>query len=104
MRIAILAAGLARGTPQNALVEEYLTRVRGIGRQLGVVSLTVEETSLSKLREPRARIAEEGENLASRIPAGVAKMFAEKGIFERASTAVQLVRQGERLLARTGKA
>ena len=53
MRIAILAAGLARGTPQNALVEEYLTRARGIGRHLGVVSLTVEEISLSKLREAR---------------------------------------------------
>ena len=70
MRIAILAAGLARGTPQNALVEEYLTRARGIGRRLGVVSVAVEEISLSKLREERARVAEEGQKLAARIPPG----------------------------------
>ena len=70
MRIAILAAGLARGTPENALVEEYLTRARGIGRRFGVASLAVEEISLSKLREARARIAEEGEKLAARILPG----------------------------------
>lgn len=70
MRIAILAAGLARGTPQNALVDEYLTRSRGIGRQQGIVSVAVEEVALSKLREAPARIVEEGERLADRIPAG----------------------------------
>jgi 23S rRNA (pseudouridine1915-N3)-methyltransferase len=70
MRIAIVAAGLARGTPQNALVEEYLTRARGIGRQLGFVSLSVEEVSLSKSRDVHARIVEEGEKLAARIPSG----------------------------------
>ena len=70
MRIAILACGLARGTPPNALVEEYLTRARAIGRQLGINSLVVEEVSVSKLREAHARIAEEGEKLAARIPPG----------------------------------
>jgi 23S rRNA (pseudouridine1915-N3)-methyltransferase len=70
MRIVILAAGLARGTPQHALVEEYLMRARGIGRRLGFRSLTVEEVSLSRLREEHARIAEEGEKLAARIPSG----------------------------------
>ena len=70
MRIAILAAGFARGTLQNALVDEYLTRARGIGRRSGFVSLGVEEVPLSKLREVHARISEEGGKLASRIPAG----------------------------------
>ncbi len=56
--------------PQTALVEEYLTRARGIGRQLGFQSLNVEEVSLSKLREVHARMAEEGERLAARIPNG----------------------------------
>jgi 23S rRNA (pseudouridine1915-N3)-methyltransferase len=70
MRIAILAAGLARGTPQVALVEEYLTRARAIGRRLGFVSLSVEEVALSKLREAQARVSEEGGRLAARIPAG----------------------------------
>ena len=70
MRIAILAAGLARGTPQYVLVEEYLTRARGTGRQLGIASVLVEEVPLSKLREAHARIVEEGGKLASRIPPG----------------------------------
>lgn len=70
MRIAILAAGLARGTPQNALVEEYLTRARGIGRPQGITALVVEEVAISKLREAHARVAEEGEKLARRIPPG----------------------------------
>jgi len=70
MRIAILAAGLARGSPQDALVGEYLTRARGIGRRLGFASLAVEEVSLSKQREANARMIEEGERLASRIPSG----------------------------------
>jgi 23S rRNA (pseudouridine1915-N3)-methyltransferase len=70
MRIAIMAAGLARGTPQSALVEEYLTRARGIGRQQGFNALVVEEVAVSRLREAGARIAEEGEKLARRIPAG----------------------------------
>ncbi|HEX4079120.1 MAG TPA: 23S rRNA (pseudouridine(1915)-N(3))-methyltransferase RlmH [Rhizomicrobium sp.] len=69
MRIAILAAGLARGTAHNSVVEEYLTRARGIGRQHGITSLAVEEVAISRLREARARIAEEGEKLAARIPA-----------------------------------
>jgi 23S rRNA (pseudouridine1915-N3)-methyltransferase len=70
MRIAILAAGLARGTPQNALVDEYLTRARTIGRRQGIVSLAVEEVAVSRLREARARIAEESERLGGRIPPG----------------------------------
>jgi 23S rRNA (pseudouridine1915-N3)-methyltransferase len=70
MRIAILAAGLARGTPHNALTEEYLSRARAIGRQHGVSSVVVEEVAISKLREARARMAEEGEKLVGRIPQG----------------------------------
>lgn len=70
MRIAILATGLARGTPQNALVDEYLTRARGIGQTQGIRSVAVEEVAVSRQRESRARIAEEGEKLAARIAAG----------------------------------
>jgi 23S rRNA (pseudouridine1915-N3)-methyltransferase len=70
MRIAILAAGLARGTPQNALVDEYIARAGGIGRQHGITAVAVEEIAVSKLREARARMAEEGEKLAGRIPQG----------------------------------
>jgi 23S rRNA (pseudouridine1915-N3)-methyltransferase len=70
MRIGILAAGVARGTPQNALVEEYLARARAVGRQQGIPSVLVDEIAVSKLREVRARMAEEGEKLAGRIPPG----------------------------------
>jgi 23S rRNA (pseudouridine1915-N3)-methyltransferase len=70
MRIAILSVGLARGTAQDQLVEEYLTRARAIGRRHGMVSLSVEDVAISRLKEAPARIAEEGEKLAGRIPAG----------------------------------
>jgi 23S rRNA (pseudouridine1915-N3)-methyltransferase len=70
MRIVILTVGLARGTPQNALIEEYLTRARGIGRRQGFTALTVEEVAVSKLRDASARIIEEGGKLTSRILPG----------------------------------
>ncbi|HTT85217.1 MAG TPA: 23S rRNA (pseudouridine(1915)-N(3))-methyltransferase RlmH [Rhizomicrobium sp.] len=70
MRIGILAAGVARGTPQNTLVEDYLARTRAVGRQQGITSVLVDEIGLSKLREARARMAEEGQKLAGRIPSG----------------------------------
>ncbi|HEX4157294.1 MAG TPA: 23S rRNA (pseudouridine(1915)-N(3))-methyltransferase RlmH [Rhizomicrobium sp.] len=79
MRIAILAAGLARGTPQNALADEYLARIRAIGRQQGITSVMVEEVAVSKLREARARMAEEGEKLAGRIPQGAHVIALDSG-------------------------
>lgn len=70
MRLLILAVGQARGLPEGALAEDYLGRARTHGKRLGFPSVALEEISVSKLREARARISEEGEKLARKIPAG----------------------------------
>jgi len=70
MRLLILAVGQGRGTSEGALVEDYVGRANAIGKRLGLSSTNVEEVAVSKLREARARIAEEGERLAAKIPAG----------------------------------
>jgi 23S rRNA (pseudouridine1915-N3)-methyltransferase len=70
MRLLILAVGQGRGTPENTLVEDYLGRARAMGKRLGFTSVAIEEAAASKLREARARIAEEGERLAGKIPQG----------------------------------
>lgn len=70
MRLHILAVGHARGTPEGALTDDYAGRARVFGKKLGFTSVQVDEVANSKLREARARIAEEGERLAARIPEG----------------------------------
>ncbi|MDE2464052.1 MAG: 23S rRNA (pseudouridine(1915)-N(3))-methyltransferase RlmH [Alphaproteobacteria bacterium] len=70
MRLTIAAVGHGRGTPEAALCEDFIGRARALGRQAGVTQIALEEVPLSKLRESRARRAEEGERLARRIPQG----------------------------------
>jgi len=70
MRLLILAVGQGRGSPENGLVEDYVGRARAMGKRLGFASVVVEEVAVSKLREARARVAEEGERLAAKIPQG----------------------------------
>jgi 23S rRNA (pseudouridine1915-N3)-methyltransferase len=70
MRLHILAVGHARGTPEGALTEDFAARSRAFGKRLGFSSVAIEEVSVSKLREARARIGEEGERLVARIPQG----------------------------------
>ncbi|MGH6872070.1 MAG: 23S rRNA (pseudouridine(1915)-N(3))-methyltransferase RlmH [Rhizomicrobium sp.] len=70
MRLLILAVGIARGTPEGAMTEDYTGRARAFGKRYGFTAVAVEEIAVSKLREARARMAAEGEKLAERIPQG----------------------------------
>jgi 23S rRNA (pseudouridine1915-N3)-methyltransferase len=70
MRLTILAVGYARGTSEGALVDDYIHRAQQMGRTMGFAAVTVEEVSLSKARDAKARMAEEAEKLAARAPAG----------------------------------
>ena len=70
MRLVIIAVGQGRGSPEGSLTEDFAGRSRAMGKRAGFTSVTVEEVNVSKLRETRSRIAEEGERLAARIPAG----------------------------------
>jgi len=70
MRLLVLAVGHARGTPEAALTEDFIGRAKAMGRRLGFSAVRAEEVMVSKLREARGRIAEEGERLAARVPDG----------------------------------
>jgi 23S rRNA (pseudouridine1915-N3)-methyltransferase len=70
MRLLVLTVGHARGTPEGTLSDDFAGRAKAMGRGLGFSAINVEEVPVSKLREAKARIAEEGERLARRIPNG----------------------------------
>ena len=70
MRLAIIAVGQSRGTPEGALTDDFANRCRAMGKRVGFSTVTIDEVQVSKLREVRSRLAEEGERLASRIPEG----------------------------------
>jgi len=77
MRLQILAVGQGRGTPEGALSEDYVGRAKAFGKRLGFSDVRTDEVSVSKLREARARVAEEGERLAAKIPAGAHVIFLD---------------------------
>jgi len=68
MRILTLAVGFARGTHEGALCEHFRARAGVMGNRIGFSSVGVQEIAVSKLREPRSRVADEGERLAAKIP------------------------------------
>ncbi|HEX3811017.1 MAG TPA: 23S rRNA (pseudouridine(1915)-N(3))-methyltransferase RlmH [Rhizomicrobium sp.] len=70
MRLVIIAVGHARATSEGALTEDFVGRAKAQGKRLGFTNVQIEEVGVSKLREARARIAEEGERLVARIPEG----------------------------------
>jgi 23S rRNA (pseudouridine1915-N3)-methyltransferase len=77
MRLTVLAVGHARGTPEATLTDDFVGRAKAMGRNLGFSAASVEEVPVSKLREAKARIAEEGERLSRRIPEGAHVIFMD---------------------------
>ncbi len=70
MRLLILCVGHARGTSEGALTDDFTGRAVNTGRRMGIPDVTVEEVSVSKLRETPKRMQEEAERLAARVPDG----------------------------------
>jgi 23S rRNA (pseudouridine1915-N3)-methyltransferase len=70
MRLLILCVGHARGTSEGALVDDFITRAKNMGRGMGIPDIAVEEVAVSKIRETPKRMQDEAERLAARIPAG----------------------------------
>lgn len=68
MRLNILCVGYARGTPEGALVDDFVHRARAMGRNLGFMAVEVTEVSVSKAHEVHKRMAEEAEKLVARVP------------------------------------
>jgi len=77
MRLLILAVGHGRGTSEGALTDDYIGRANAFGKRLGFSSVVAEEVGVSKLREAKSRIAEEGERLAARLPRGAQAIFLD---------------------------
>jgi 23S rRNA (pseudouridine1915-N3)-methyltransferase len=59
-----------RGTPEGLLVEDFCDRARKLGRNMGFSAVALEELAVSKQREAAARMKDEAERLAARLPAG----------------------------------
>jgi 23S rRNA (pseudouridine1915-N3)-methyltransferase len=70
MRLWIYAIGHMRGTPEGTLCDEYLDRAKKLGRNMGFSAVTLEELAVSKQRNVQARMKEEAERLAARLPGG----------------------------------
>ena len=70
MRLFILAVGHARGTSEGALCDEFLDRAVKMGRNMGFPAVAIEELAVSKARTAEARMADEAERLARRVPEG----------------------------------
>jgi 23S rRNA (pseudouridine1915-N3)-methyltransferase len=68
MRLLVLAVGNARGASEGALCEDFRARASGMGKRLGFSAVQIEEVAVSKLRETKARMRDEGERLAARVP------------------------------------
>jgi 23S rRNA (pseudouridine1915-N3)-methyltransferase len=66
----ILAVGHARGTSEGALMDDFITRSKNMGRNMGVPDVAVEEIAVSKAREMPKRMQDEAERLAARVPDG----------------------------------
>lgn len=70
MRLLILAVGHARSTIEGALCDGFLDRASKMGRNMGFTSVALEEVSVSKAHESQARMDDEAQRLAARVPAG----------------------------------
>ena len=70
MRLWVFAIGHARGTPEGALVDDFIGRAQKMGRSMGLPAVSVEELPVAKARDAATRMKEEGEKLASRLPDG----------------------------------
>jgi len=70
MRLWIYAIGQMRGTAEGQLCDDFVDRARKLGRGLGFTGVAVEELAVSRLREPAARMKDEAERLAARLPDG----------------------------------
>jgi 23S rRNA (pseudouridine1915-N3)-methyltransferase len=70
VRLLILAVGNARGTSEGALTDDFITRAKNMGRNMGVPDVAVEEIAVSKARETPKRMQDEAERLAGRVPDG----------------------------------
>jgi 23S rRNA (pseudouridine1915-N3)-methyltransferase len=59
-----------RGTPEGMLCDDFIDRAYKTGRNMGFTAVAIEELPVSKHRDVAARMKDEGERLAARLPDG----------------------------------
>jgi 23S rRNA (pseudouridine1915-N3)-methyltransferase len=67
MKLQILAIGRLKRGPELALCEDYETRIAGLGKQLGLSRLAIQEFPESRAATPSQRQAEEATVLAAKL-------------------------------------
>ena len=70
MRIVIIAIGRLKAGPERELLQRYVKRFDGLGRGIGMGSLSLVEISESKAGNETVRKREEAKELLSKVPAG----------------------------------
>jgi 23S rRNA (pseudouridine1915-N3)-methyltransferase len=70
MRLWIYAIGHMRGTPEGMLCDDFIDRAYRTGRNMGFTAVAIEELPVSKHRDVAARMKDEGERLAAKLPDG----------------------------------
>jgi 23S rRNA (pseudouridine1915-N3)-methyltransferase len=70
MRILISAIGKKRSAPESALIDDYLKRMKPLGRALGIAGVSLVESEAPKGLTGDALIKREGELLLKAAPAG----------------------------------
>ncbi len=69
MRISVLAVGRLKAGPEKTLTEDYLTRLKGLGRKAGVSRIAVSEFAESRAQTAGQRQSEDARMLWGAVPA-----------------------------------
>jgi len=68
MRVTIAAIGRMKTGPEHALVDDYVTRIRALGRQAGVTAIEMRDIPESGAATPELRRADEATRLMAGLP------------------------------------
>ena len=55
MRLTVAAVGRLKAGPERSLVDDYIARAQGLGRQIGIGPISVVEIDERKARDPAAQ-------------------------------------------------
>ena len=70
MKLAICAVGRLRPVPEKDLTDEYLGRLRHIGKQLGITDIQLIEVEAKATPDPNLLASREAELLLGAVPGG----------------------------------
>jgi len=80
MKLLLCAVGRAKASPERDIVESYLSRIRGIGKSVGITGADLKEVEERKKLPPPELKIREGELLLSHLPsAAVIVALDERG-------------------------